>query len=101
MRAADAIFATGKAGDHELLGDRRRRGDRRTLFVVYDLGLPELFAGFCVERDQAPIERAEQDLSIGVGDAPAIEVAADERLDILSDHGLILPADFPVRASSA
>jgi hypothetical protein len=34
-RTAYAIFAACKAGDYKILGDRRRRGDRRTLFVVY------------------------------------------------------------------
>src|SRR5439155_4175103 len=43
--SARAILAAPEAGDHEILGERRRRGDDRALRVADDLRLPHFLAG--------------------------------------------------------
>src|SRR6185503_13063505 len=65
---------------------------RVALSPVPDLRLPGDLAAVLVERDERPVELADEDLPFADPD-PAAEPAAAHRVDLLADARVVLPAD--------
>jgi len=62
--------------------------------VVDDLALPQLLTGPSIQRDQVPVEPAHEDLAVGVGDSPIVDVTAGVLIDAGWYLGRIPPPDL-------
>src|SRR5690606_11674732 len=85
-------LAAALADVHDAVADARRAGDGiRQAAVVY-LHVPDLAAGFRVQRDQASVDRSDDDLAVPVGGAAIRDVAADAARREFARH---LRIEFP------
>ena len=91
--SADTEFTAGDAGDHFVLDHHRRRRDGLALLVVSLLDLPQLLAGFGVERNGVGVQLVEEDLAVGVRHATVDRVAAGDRNHRRVLLGSVLPLD--------
>ena len=64
--AARGELAAAEADDHLVVGDQRSRRDGLALLGPGMLDDPDLLAGLAVERDQEAVERAVDELAVGV-----------------------------------
>src|SRR5690606_3201776 len=76
-KTACVELATTLADVHDAVADARRAGDGIRQAAVGDLHIPDLAAGFSVQRDQAPVDRSDDDLAVPVRGAAVRDVAAD------------------------
>src|SRR5205823_13539488 len=74
--AAHAHFRSAVADNHSPFHNAWRAGDRVAVFAVNRECFPNDFAGGGVERDKAPVERPNKDLSLPRGRATIHHVAA-------------------------
>src|SRR3546814_9126331 len=74
--AAHPEFGAAVADQHHILHDARRAGDRVGFRRVEGLRRPKFLAGLAVERDQAAVERADEQLVAPHRDAAVDDVAA-------------------------
>ena len=84
-RSATGPFAALGANDHHVLDHQRRAGEAdRHLLGIQQLGVPHLLAGLQIERDQAPIDRADIEIAVSDGDAAVVG-----RVRLLGDQFLV------------
>src|SRR2546426_9598907 len=93
--AAHAELAAAHSGDDLVLHDVRRAGHGCADLRIRILDLPHLAARRRVERDQIAIELAEEDLAVGVGQAPIHVVATRDGLNTGVLLRQIPPFDAP------
>src|SRR2546430_14099528 len=74
--AATPVLAPAEADDDVLLRDHGGRRDDRAFLVVHDRRGPQLLAGPRVERRQAAVEQADEQLAVRVRSAAVVDVAA-------------------------
>src|SRR4051794_25749391 len=78
--AANTEFAAGIAHQHLVLRDERRHGERLALVEIGDLDLPAFLAGIGIDRDGVPVQRVEEQASVGVSCSTVDHVAAGRAL---------------------
>ena len=59
--ATDAVFTTGHARDHFVFDHQRRVGHGIFIFGIGHLNLPDLLAGFGVQRNHRGVQRRHED----------------------------------------
>jgi len=89
--AADVVFGAAVADEDFPVGDARRAGDGVVCAFRHGLHRPDFLAGLAVERDQAAVERAENDLALPRGDAAVDHVTAGVAALGAVDLGIVLP----------
>src|SRR5262249_31941465 len=89
--AADAILATSVSGDDKVFGECWWRGDGRAFVVVHDLGLPQLLAGFSIERNEVAVKPPDEQLVIGKGNTAIVQPTASGLLNIRRNLWRIFP----------
>ena len=84
-RSATGPFAALGANDHLVLDHQRRASEAdRHLLGIQQLGVPHRLAVLQIERDQAPVDRADIEIAVSDGDAAVVG-----RVGLLGDQILI------------
>src|SRR5262249_6849003 len=94
--AADAELGTGYAEQHPVLDHNWRGRAGLTLGWVAVLCRPDELAGFSVERGKRGVGLMQEDLAIGIGNAPVDRVAAHHGDNARILLRLIFPEDFAI-----
>ena len=76
--SADAVLAAGAADVDLAVVVERGRGDREALAGFDDVGAPDDFAGFLVERDLGAVQLRDVDHAVADRDAAVVPTAADD-----------------------
>src|SRR3546814_8611700 len=91
------LLGSAVADQHHILHDARRAGDGVGFRRVEGLRRPKLLAGLGVEREQAAVERADEQLVAPHRDAAVDDVAAGVDRTLAGNLGIEFPQGFTGR----